>query len=67
MRIKYLVVLVLFFGNLFASLLGQQSRDMAIGRMLMTDRQRFMLRMNEVMMYAAIVMMILFLCVTVYM
>lgn len=65
MHYKQLLALVVFFGNLLAMVLTEQAKDISAGRMLLTGRQRFILRLNEVMMYVAFLLMLIYLYVVI--
>lgn len=60
MKLKYILALVLFFGNLFAALLVKQRRDIAAGKLVMPMRQRILMLINEFMGYVVIVLVLLF-------
>lgn len=62
MKLKYIVALAVFFGNVFITLLEQHTRHMA-GRLLLTGRQRMMMKVNEIVMYAVIFLLVIFVVV----
>lgn len=55
MKLRYLIVLLLFFGNIVIAMIEQQSRDIA-DNMLMPRRHRLLSRFNKL---AAVVMFVL--------
>ena len=58
MKWKYIIVLLLFFGNLFIAMLEQQTRDLSHD-ILLSHRRRLLLRINEVMAYVIAVLLAL--------
>lgn len=56
MKLKYIITLVLFFGNLMAIYMNQLSNELSRS-IMMTDRQRLLLRMNQMLICLLLVMM----------
>lgn len=49
MRLKYIVALTLFFGNIFIIMLGQYRKDI-LSRKLMRRRDKIIVKINEILM-----------------
>lgn len=61
MQFKYILVLVLFFGNLVVTLMERITRDMSVRSMLLTRRQRIQIRINEIIVTVLLVLMFVYL------
>lgn len=63
MKLKYIIALIVFFGNLLIMIFEQHTRTLS-NRMLLTGRQRMLIKINEIAMYVTVALLVLLFYVT---